>query len=156
MPGNILPDRSMPDYDYAAIFAALPEDIQDEILDETQQVHDYCARQGFFSTMYDCECIGARFFEHRLAEGTETAPLQVVNRLARQCPNEPAMAAYGYSRCINQSVYFQHIADEVCQCAGNEFAQRFARSPSSSFSYLTNLTVSTTSACHSRLLRGGR
>jgi len=129
------------------IFKALPPDIQEEILDEVQSVHDKCMGKGLYSKLHSCKCIASLFMDKRLEEPDKPSEF-IVSEVTNSCPNKEETAGYGYTNCIdlNQHSNIKNI-DRYCSCVGNELARIYALRPKASYQYITSLSASAYSAC---------
>lgn len=145
MPG-VLPDMHH-------IFQSLPPDIQDELLAEANQAQKNCAGHGLFSTYQDCECIKYRILNARLARGPDVSTSRLMNEVATECTNKPAIAGYQYQQCMERTSFGESGApaaqvEKFCQCVANNVADSYARAPANSIRYQTRLVVNAQIACN--------
>lgn len=133
------------------VFDSLPPDMQEELLQETDHAVRLCNANSIFATYQDCECIGVKFLDNRLSQGPGKHTYTVLNQVAKECVNQPAIAGYHYKTCLERmSTYDPKYAvriDEMCACTGKEVAKAYAQAPANFLRYQTKLAVGAQRLC---------
>lgn len=131
-----------------ALFAKLPVNIQNQILDETHYVHRQCGIYQTYAQFHDCDCIGSIYFEERVLD-PESSRDAIVGRISGYCVSLPGAAAFGYGQCASAMRYMlvPSRADEYCKCYAVQFGKNYQRNPSPDFDNIRALGKRTTSYC---------
>ena len=140
------------------VFDSLPPDLQEELLKETDYARELCNANSIFAVYQDCDCISVKFLDNRLSQGMDKHTYTILNEVANECVNEPAIAGYHYKGCLDRlngrdPKYAVRI-DEMCACTGKEVAKAFAYSPGNSLRYQSRLAVAAQQKCgYNELMR---
>lgn len=133
------------------VFDSLPPDMQEELLKETDYARSLCNANTIFATYQDCDCIAVKFLDNRLSRGPGKHTYTILNEVATECVNQPAIAGNEYKTCLERmSTYDPKYAvriDEMCACTGKEVAKNYADSPGNSLRYQSRLTVAAQKKC---------
>lgn len=133
--------RTFPDMQH--VFVALPQDLQDELMQEAEMAQGMCAQNSLFAAYQDCECIKYKFLNARLATGMEESISSLVEEVGRECPNKPAIAGLQYGQCMERMPFAttapKEQVEEFCACVGNKVAEAYARAPANSIRYQIQL-----------------
>ncbi len=129
---------------FSDVFYALPPDLQQEILDETELVHSDCTKKLDYAKFHDCGCIAATFMDERLKRGPDAHQYIILNEIGNGCVDEPGVAGASYDLCINQMVYISPATrgfreaelKPFCECFARTMAARYAKSPFASYEYI--------------------
>jgi hypothetical protein len=117
----LAPEQAPPDPQ--EIFVQLPLEIQNEIIDESIQVQEFCEAHPSYPTMYDCSCIALKFIDTRILEGPgQSNPVKVAQRHAASCKDAAISISRGFQLCANVTGSMQYGQGEYCEC----FARRYA------------------------------
>lgn len=108
------------------LFWKLPEDIQYEILEESERAYKECNSGLYFRTFIDCTCLALGVLDARIGD-PETSMHQLIDQVERNCPNVPDMAGHAYKNC-QVMVHGTRVerVDEFCTCYANIVAERHA------------------------------
>lgn len=148
------PPAERPSMQY--VFDSLPPDIQEELLQETDYARDLCNANSIFATYQDCDCIAVKFLDNRLSRGPGKHTYTILNEVATECVNQPAIAGHEYKTCLGRmKTYDPKYAvriEEMCACTGKEVAKAYAYSPGNSLRYQLQLTVAAQKKCGYELI----
>lgn len=130
------------------IFAQLPYDVQNQILNETQDVNRECNNYNIYSQFHDCECLAGEFFEERVFS-PEDHKDAIVGRISSDCVSVPGAAGYGYDQCLSAMRYVLKTdhTSEFCKCFALEFAKNYELSPYPDFDNIRAINGRTSTYC---------
>ncbi len=131
-----------------SIFAKLPYDVQNQILEETHYVHRQCGIYETYAQFHDCDCIGSIYFEERVLD-PESARDAIVGRISGYCVSLPGAAAFGYGQCAAGMRYMlvPDRAEEYCKCYALQFGKNYQQSPQPDFDNIRAIGKRTSSYC---------
>lgn len=124
------------------VFDQLPRDIQDEILLEADRVFNNCSINLIMSKYQDCECMALKYIDARVRVGPDRKYDDVINDVARECPNVAGIAGSIYVECFDiPDIYVLSDKEqqEFCACYANETANNYTRNPFNSYRYQMNI-----------------
>lgn len=135
-----------------AIFAKLPYEVQNQILDETNYVHRQCGMYETYAQFHDCECLGSIYFEERVID-PESSRDAIVGRISGYCVSLPGAAAFGYDQCLAgmRFVLVPGHVEEYCHCYALQFGKTYQQSPYPDFDNLRAVGRATGSYCLQRV-----
>lgn len=141
-------DRAQRARQAQVVFAKLPYEVQNQILDETQEAHRQCNVYGTYAQFHDCDCVGSVYFDERVLD-PESSKDAIIARIARHCVSLPGASAYGYSQCHAgmRFVLVPQRAEDFCKCYAIEFGKNYQRSPYPDFDNIRALGKRTNSYC---------
>lgn len=130
------------------VFATLPVEVQSQILDETNSVHNQCTQYKIYSQFHNCECLGSRYFEERVFSPDKSKDT-LVAELAGECTSVPGVAGYGFDQCIAAMKYIVHQThmSAFCNCFANTLAENYKDAPYPDFENLRGLTSKSNATC---------
>lgn len=133
------------------ILATMPEEVQNELMEDAAEAHNYCERNYLLRNFYDCECWALEFLHDRIRKGPDVPFTNIViDSKYDNCVSTPKIAGYGYQRC-HDIVYLDRITDEgienVCGCSGRTLASDYKKRPAPHIKYINNLFRETLKDC---------
>jgi hypothetical protein len=140
---NLHFEEEPPEVDFMEIFAGLPADVQEELMEEADRAFNYCSGNYMLSNFYDCSCYTMTFMEERYEKGPEVPFIQLLQGDAiAECVFEPSIAGYIYTRCTTGAV-MDSLTDKqvenMCQCASRATAMEFKKKPWLSMGYVDRM-----------------
>lgn len=136
----------------AELFAALPEDIKTEILEEVQTTYNDCARNEEYSIFHDCECISVKFLDARVLAGPEVPHNRIYQNIMQECVNDAGVAGFSYDSCASVMKYDRlDDLDKYCSCYANEVAKIYAKNPNTSTAYINDIGVKSYLKCNKEI-----
>lgn len=134
-----------------SVFDQLPEDIQMDIIEEAETVRLRCGRRTGMETYHDCDCMAAEFLEERARDPLQTQSW-LIKKVAKMCPNIPAVAGQAYSDCRSTTSKMEyHLAEKYCTCVANTTAKFYEQSPTTKLSSMQNLSIGARRQCAQEL-----
>ncbi|MBU0859407.1 MAG: hypothetical protein KJ667_05685 [Alphaproteobacteria bacterium] len=134
------------------VFDQLPADMQDELMEEVQQASNLCTAYALFATYQDCQCIGVKYLDARLAMGPDVPMNNLLHYVGAECTNKPAIAGYQFELCQERMKFggadmSPEESADFCKCVGNNVAEAYARAPANSIRYQMKLAVNAQLQC---------
>lgn len=114
------------------IYENLPEVDKMRLIDETQEVFDYCDRKDLFSSFHDCSCVASNFFEERILAKPDPSLniIAIADQVSSGCVNVPGVAGYAYDKCYaSYTPVMKYGHEEFCTCYANEYARLYEKDP---------------------------
>lgn len=137
-----------------ALFNQLPEDVQNNILDESREFETYCLGIDTYSEYHDCECLAHRFFEERVKRGPRQHMYSLFGDLKRECPDIAGMAGKSYDSCMRIMVSQPENIEKVCTCYANNLARAYAEHPNPDYRYVMDLGSNVMVKCRMKVRQG--
>lgn len=115
-------------------------EVPEIVLRDMDQVVKNCRANYIYSRFHDCECIGVKFLDARLANDPTRGRDAIFNSVANECPNELEIAGFIYTSCSDFMRNRRPDSFEsFCTCAANAVATRYTRAPRANTRYIENL-----------------
>ena len=111
------------------VFDRLPPELQQEILEEAETVHQKCSERYTFSRFHDCDCVAAKFVDARIEQGPGLGAVYVAQNVAVQCPNKPGIAGFAWDQCQNVAEHMPYGRDEFCTCFARQYVDEYMERP---------------------------
>lgn len=115
-------------------------EVPEIVLRDMDQVVKNCRMNYFYSRFHDCECIGVKFLDARLAGDPSRSRDAIFNSVANQCPNELEIAGFIYTSCVDfMRNRRPDTFESFCTCTANAVATRYTRAPRANMRYIENI-----------------
>lgn len=112
------------------IFLALPPEMQDEVMAETEDYYNRCEKLPIYRTFHNCTCVSMKYFIQRLERGPDVPRIQIEDRIRLQCVDKARIAGEYYGRCLGMYKYSgAHDLHKRCECYANNMAQIYSSAP---------------------------
>jgi hypothetical protein len=128
---KLIPDAPVAEeeIDATALFAQLPPEIQEEIIDESEMVYKSCETSPTKSAYNDCQCLAAAYMDKRTITGPEVPQFRIIAEIKDLCKNEEGYAGNLFKGCINNMAHYDPIeVEEYCTCFANSGAKFYNES----------------------------
>jgi hypothetical protein len=140
------------------VFSSLSPDLQNQLLDESQSVHDECSKKLDYPYFHDCQCIASTFLEARLKRGPDVNRYSILNDIGSKCVNKPGIAGHSYDECINRLSFLapqtRQLTDKeiepFCRCFARTMALRYAAAPNPNYDYIANMHSNVLNECYNK------
>jgi len=131
------------------VYSQLTPQEQERLVQETQEVYDYCNGRELFASLHDCRCVASNFFEERIVNPVvSNSIIGIADSVADNCPNIPGVAGYAYTQCYSSHAStIPYGIEDYCRCYANKFAELYEANPSSSLQYLSGLGANAMLQC---------
>lgn len=129
------------------LLSQLPIELQKEILEEAQYVHDRCERNSLYATLFECRCLAVKFIDARIAQGPDEDALALAEKQGSECINKPGIAGYGWKQCQELTYNMPYGRDEYCTCFANKYVEEYMKSPQAISPVLKRAMTNALSAC---------
>jgi len=121
---------------------------------EVEKAKRVCRDHSIFRAHQNCECIGERFREARLRDGTAQSLNNVLNSVGTLCPDRAAIAAYRYGLCLENIArqypdFSRERHETFCACVAKDYAERYVKKPINSIRAQTQMQVAARVDCGS-------
>jgi hypothetical protein len=133
------------------IFLSLPQNLQDQIMDESHQYNRDCKVLSSYATFHNCDCIALHYMNERLHHPDMTRG-DIRDKIRLDCVDAPSIANYSYNSCLQLfAPLFPKILTPLCECYARDYALAYAAKPNVSSQYQAQLGVEIISKCRTKL-----
>jgi hypothetical protein len=137
--------------DLLELIASMPEEVQQELMNESNLAKNYCERNVMLSNFYDCSCFSLKIVAARIRKGPDIPFTNLIYEgQYKECVSMPLIAGYAMNRC-NDSMTMANLTTgqltDLCECTGRAMARNFASRPMPESNYVNHLFNDVMGAC---------
>lgn len=115
-------------------------EVPEIVLRDMDQVVRNCRANYIYSRFHDCECIGVKFLDARLAGDPGRSRDAIFQSVSNECPDELEIAGFIYTSCSDfMRTRRPDDFESFCTCAANAVATRYTRAPRANMRYIENI-----------------
>lgn len=131
------------------IYKHLSPESQEQLVEESNQVYEYCNKRQLFSSFHECQCVAAKFFDARLLNpDPEMNIINMGDRAAKDCPNIPGVAGYALNECMGAYGFrLKAGLEEFCECYAKTYADIYADDPRATLPHMSSIGSRAILAC---------
>lgn len=115
------------------LIASMPDEVQQDLMDEALFARGFCDHNSFLNANYDCSCFSFRIIGDRIAKGPSVPLFQLIqDGRYGDCVDTSKIAGNGYDRCIGILTYMNLTTEQlnsICECTARTMASSYKKSP---------------------------